>query len=77
MSSKKFKIERIDLIPLVRRCRNHHSMAHHVPIANTDIYSLSPQAIRGWNTLPDSLISSAEDAEDGVAQSTSLVRARD
>ena len=27
-----------DLIPLVRRCRNHHSMAYQVPIANTDIY---------------------------------------
>ena len=26
-----------DLIPLVRRCRNHHSMANRVPIANTDI----------------------------------------
>ena len=27
-----------DLIPLVRRCRNDHSMAYQVPIANTDIY---------------------------------------
>ena len=27
-----------DLIPLVRHCRNDHSMAYHVPIANTDIY---------------------------------------
>ena len=30
-----------------------------------------------WNGLPDSLISSAEVAEDYVAKFTSLVRARD
>ena len=30
-----------DLIPLVRRCRNGHSMAYQVPIANTDIYKCS------------------------------------
>ena len=36
-----------------------------------------PQTIRDWNALPDSLISSAEDAEDCVAKFTSLVRARD
>ena len=30
-----------DLIPLVRRCRNDHSMAYQVPIANTDIYKCS------------------------------------
>ena len=69
-----------DLIPLVRRCRNDHSMAYQVPISNTDIYkcSFSPQTIRDWNALPDSLISSAEGAEDGVAKfTTSLVRARD
>ena len=50
-------------------------MAYQVPIAiNTDFYkcSFSPQTIRDWNALPDSLISSAEGAEDG-----SLVRARD
>ena len=39
--------------------------------------SLFPQTIRDWNALPDSLISSAEDAEDCVAKFTSLVRARD
>ena len=77
-----------DLIPLVRRCRNDHSMAYQVPIANTDIYKCSspppplapppdPQTIRDWNALPDSLISSAEGAEDGIAKFTSLVRARD
>ena len=49
------------------------------PIANTDVYkgSFFPQTIRDWNALPDSLISSAEDAEDCVAKFTSLVRARD
>ena len=37
----------------------------------------SPQTIRDWNALPDSLISSAEDAGDCVAKFTSLVRSRD
>ena len=36
-----------------------------------------PKTIRDWNSLPDSLISSAEGAGDGVAKFTSLVRARD
>ena len=67
-----------DLIPLVRRCRNNHSMAYQASIANTDIYKCSffSQTIRDWNAFPDSLISSAEDAEDGVAKFTSLARAR-
>ena len=57
-----------DLIPKTRRCRNQHSMAFQTPIANTDVYkgSFFPQTIRDWNALPDSLISSAEDAEDCV-----------
>ena len=68
-----------DLIPLVRRCRNDHSMAYQVPIANTNIYkcSFSPPTIMDWNALPDSLISSAEGADDGVAKFASLVRAWD
>ena len=33
------------------------------------------QTIRNWNALPDSLISSTEGAEDGVAKFTPLVRA--
>ena len=68
-----------DLIPKTRRCRNQHSMAFQTPIANTDVYkgSFFPQTIRDWNALPDSLIWSAEDAEDCVAKFTSLVRARD
>ena len=65
-----------DLNPLVKHCRNDHSMEYQVPITNTDIYKCSflPQTIRDWNALPDSLISSAEGAEDGVAKFTSLVR---
>ena len=68
-----------DLIPMVRRCRNDHFMAYQVPIANTYIYKCSfpPQTIRDRNALPDSLISSVEGAEDGVAKFTSLMRARD
>ena len=34
-----------------------------------------PQTIRDLNALPDSLISSAEGVEDGVAKFTSLTRA--
>ena len=49
------------------------------PIANTDFNkgSFFPQTIRDWNAVPDSLISSAEDAENCVAKFTSLVRAWD
>ena len=55
-----------------------HSMAFQTPIANTDVYkgSFFPQTIRDRNVLLDSLISSAEDAEDCVAKLTSQVRAR-
>ena len=68
-----------DLIPKTRRCRNQPSMAFQIPIANTDVYkgSFFPQAIRDWNALHDSLISSAEDIKDCVVKFTSLVRARD
>ena len=54
-----------DLIPKTRRCRNQHSMAFQTPIANTDVYkgNFFPRSIRDWNALPDSLISSAEDAQ--------------
>ena len=54
-------------------------MVYQVPLANTDIYMCSffPQTITDWNALPESLISSAEGAEDDVAKFTSLVRARD
>ena len=67
------------LIPKTWRCRNQHPMAFQTPIANTDVYkgSFFSQTIRDWNALSDSLISSAEDAEDCVAKFTSLVRSRD
>ena len=39
--------------------------------------AFSPKVIRNWKALPDSLISSVEGADDGVAKFTSLVRARD
>ena len=68
-----------DIIPKTRCARTQHSMAFQTPIANTDVCkgSFFPQTIRDWNALPDSLISSAEDAEDCVAKFTSVVRARD
>ena len=63
-----------DLFPKSRRGRNQHTMAFQTHIASTDVYKCSffPQTIRDRNSLPDSLISSAEDAKF-----TSLVRARD
>ena len=68
-----------DLIPKTRRARNQHSMEFQTPIANIDVCkgSFFPQIIGDWNALPDSLISSAEDADNCVAKFTSLVRARD
>ena len=59
-----------------RRC---FPMAFKTLIANTDVYkgSFCPQTYRDWNAVPDSLTSSAEDAEDYVAKFTSLVTARD
>ena len=75
----KASLQTDDLIHKTRHCRNQHSIAFQTPIANTDVYkgSFFPQTIRDWNALPNSLISSAEDAEDCVAKFTSLVRARD
>ena len=54
-------------------------MIFQTPIANIDVYTgnFFPQTIRDWNTLPDSLISSAEDVDGYVAKFTSLVRTRD
>ena len=37
----------------------------------------SPQTIRDWNDLPESLISSSELSDDSISKFTSLVRARD
>ena len=66
-----------DLILKTRRARNQHSMAFQTPTANKDVHKCNffPQTIRDWIALLDSLISSAEDAEDYVAKFTSLVRA--
>ena len=36
----------------------------------------SPQTIRDWNDLPESLISSSELSYDSISKFTSLVRAR-
>ena len=68
-----------DLIPPIRRSKNHHSLTFQIPATRTDIYkgSFFPKTIRDWNALPDSIITSAEGAENGVARLTSLVRARD
>ena len=45
-----------------RHCRNQHSMAYQISHASKDAYKkrFSPQTIRDWNYLPDSLISAAE-----------------
>ena len=63
----------------ISRSRNHHSLTLRTPTAKADIYkgSFVPQTIRDWNALTDSIISSAEFAEDGMARFTSLVNARD
>ena len=68
-----------DLVPPIRRTRNHHSLAFKIPMAGTDIYKsiFFPQTIRDWNFLTDSLISASECAADSVTKFTSLVRARD
>ena len=50
-----------DLFPKTRRARNQHSMAFQTPIVNKG--SFFPQTNRDLNAFPDSLISSAEDAE--------------
>ena len=59
-----------DGLNLKPRCgRNQHSMAFQTHIANTDVYkgNFFFQIIRDWNLLLDSLMSSAEDAEDCVS----------
>ena len=67
------------LFQKTRRGRNQPTMVFQTPIAGTDVYkcSLFYMTIRNWNALPDSLISSAEDAEDCAAKFTSLVKAND
>ena len=58
---------------------NRHSLAFQALLAGTDIYKSSflLRAIRDWNSLPDSLISASECAEDSVViKFTSLEIAR-
>ena len=57
-----------------RRCRNQHSMAYQISYAIKDVYkkSFSPQTIKDWNYLPDSLISAAEMLENCVSKFTSF-----
>ena len=68
-----------DLVPPIRRTRNHHSLAFQIPMAGTDIYksSVFPQTIRDWNSRTDSFISASECAVASVTKITSLMRARD
>ena len=62
-----------------RRCINQLSMAYQISYASKDAYknSFSPQTIRDWNYLPDSLISAAELSDNCVSKFTSLLRARE
>ena len=66
-------------LPQNRRCRNQHPMAYQISYASKDAYkkSFSPQTVRDWNYLPDSLISAAELSDNCVSKFTSFLRARD
>ena len=56
-----------DIIPPFSRSGNHPSFTFQTPVAKTEIYkgSFFPQTIRDWNAPSDSIITSAEGAEDG------------
>ena len=75
----KARIPTDDLIPKTRCGRNQHSLAFQIPSVSKDVYTYSffSKTIRGWNDLPESLISSFELSDDRVSKFTSLVRARD
>ena len=47
------------------------------PVKMSICIASSPQTIRDWNDLLESLISSSELSDDSVSKFTSLVRARD
>ena len=66
-----------DLLPPIRRTRNHHSLAFQTPFAEIVIFKSAffPQTISGWNSRTDSLISASECAKDSVTKFTSLWRA--
>ena len=77
----KARIPTDDLIPKTRRGRNQHSLAfqilYRLPAKMSISIASSPQTIRDWNDLPESLISPYELSDDSVSKFTSLVRARD
>ena len=58
-----------DLILKTRHSKNQHSLAFQIPYASKDVfkYSLFPKTIRGWNDLPESLISSSKLSDDSVS----------
>ena len=64
-----------DIIPPIRRSRNHHSLTFETLATFARAHSFLKQP--DWNALPDSIITSAEGAEDRVAKFTSLMRNRD
>ena len=68
-----------NLVLPIKHVRKHHFFGISTPFANIDIYKSSffSQTIRDWNSLTDSLLSVAKDAEESVAKFTFLVRARD
>ena len=68
-----------DLVPLVRYAGMIIIWHIRFPLLTLIFISVafSTQTIRDWIALTDSLISSAEGAEDGFAKFFSLVRARD
>ena len=47
------------------------------PVKMSISIASSPQTIRDWNDLPESLIASSELSDDSVSKFTSLVRAMD
>ena len=47
------------------------------PVKMSISIASSPQTIKDWNDLPETLISSSELLDDSVSMFTSLVRARD
>ena len=64
-----------DLVPRIRHVRKHHSLAFQPPLLILTFTRAvsSPQTIRDWNSLTNSLLSAAEGAEDCVAKFTFLV----
>ena len=68
----KARIPTYDLLPNPKHGRNQHSLVFQISSASKDVYkySIFPQAIRDWNDLHKSLISSPELSDDSVSKST-------